>query len=146
VTGFTEGHEIVLLIAAAFGERKDVVYLFGRSELTLFLTLFTERMRLDVAVTDTLPSTTVSLVGSRVTFVLIVMFVHCLFMLGTVLPAFSKPTAAGVSTRTLWFVRHRFTSLSGHKKSPCRVDPAKAIGTYFVFSHSTLLFYSKSVL
>jgi hypothetical protein len=117
VTGFTESHEVALLVAAAFGEWKDVVYLFGGSELTLLLALLTKRMRLDVTVTDTLPSTTVSLVGSRVTFVLIVMFVHFFLMLGTVLLAFSKPTAAGISTGTFWFVGHWFTSLSGHKKN-----------------------------
>jgi hypothetical protein len=46
------------------------------------------------------------------------MFVHCFLMLGTVLPAVCKPTAAGISTGTLWFVGHRFTSLSRHRKSP----------------------------
>jgi len=117
VTRFTKSHEIALLIAAALRERANVVHFLGRGKPILFLTLFTERMRLDVTVTDTLPSTTVSLVGSRVTFVLIVMFVHCFLMLGTVLLAFSKPTAAGISTGTFWFVGHWFTSLSGHKKS-----------------------------
>jgi hypothetical protein len=118
VTGFTESHEIALLVAATLGERKNVVYLFGRGKLILLLTFLTERMRLDVAVTDAFPCTAVSLVGSRVTFVLIVMFVHCLFMLGTVLPAFSKPTAAGVSTRTFWFVWHGFTSFGAKQKPP----------------------------
>jgi hypothetical protein len=117
VTGFTESHEIALLVAATLGERKDVVYLFGRGKLILLLTFLTERMRLDVAVTDAFPCTAVSFVGCRVTFVLIVMFVHCFLMLGTVLLAFSKPTAAGISTGTFWFVGHWFTSLSGHKKS-----------------------------
>jgi hypothetical protein len=117
MTGFTKSHEVTLLIASALGERKDVVYLFGRSELTLLLTFLTERMRLDVTVTDTLPCTTVSFVGGRVTFILVVVFVHCFLMLGTVLLTFSKPTAAGVNTGTLWFVGHHFTSLSGHKKS-----------------------------
>jgi len=118
VTGFTKSHEIALLVASAFGEREDVVYLFSWSETALFLALLTKRMRLDVAVTNAFPSTAVSFVGGRVTFILVVMFVHCLLMLGTVLLTFSKPTAAGISTRTLWFVGHRFTSLSGHRKSP----------------------------
>ena len=86
------------------------MYLFGGSEPTLFLALLTKRMRLDVAVTDTLPSTTVSFVGSRVTFVPVIVFGHSLLMLGTVLLAVCKPTAAGVSAGTLWFVGHRFTS------------------------------------
>ena len=98
------------------------MYLFGGSEPTLFLALLTKRMQLDVAVTDTLPGTTVPFVRGRVTFILVVMFVHCLFMLGTVLLAVCKPTAAGVSAGTLWFVGHRFTSL-GHTKSPTGLLP-----------------------
>lgn len=86
------------------------MYLFGRGERSLLLTLFAKRMRLDVAVADALPSTAVSFIGSGVTFVLVVLFVHCFLMLDTVLLAFSKPTAAGVSTGTLGFVGHRFIS------------------------------------
>ena len=117
VAGFAKSYEVALLVASAFGERKDVVYLFGRSELALLLTLFTERMRLDVAVTDSFPSTTISFVGSGVTFVLIVMFVHSFLMLGTVLLAFSKPTAAGISTGTFRFVGHWFTSFPEIEKA-----------------------------
>jgi len=143
VTGFTKSHEIAFLIAAALGERKNVVYLFSRSELTLFLALLTKRMRLDVAVTDTLPGTTIPLVGSRVTFVLVVMFVRCFLMLGTVLLAFSKPTAAGVSTGTLRFVGHWFTSLSGIKKPP-GISPRWSLEFYFsilIVSKETMNIY-----
>jgi hypothetical protein len=38
-------------------------------------------------------------------------------MLGTVLLTFCKPTAAGISTRTFWFVGHHFTSLLGIEKA-----------------------------
>jgi hypothetical protein len=107
VTRLTESHEIALIIASAFGERTNVVNLLGGSEPTLFLTLLTERVRLDVAITDTLPGTTISLIGSGVTFVLVVVFVHNLLMFGTVLLAFSKPTAAGVGTGTFRFVGHQ---------------------------------------
>lgn len=93
------------------------MYLFGRGKPALFLALLTKGMRLDVAVTDAFPCTTVSFIRGRVTFILVVLFVHCLFMLGTVLLAFCKPTAAGISTRTLWFVGHRFTSLLGIEKA-----------------------------
>jgi hypothetical protein len=82
------------------------MHFFCSGKLALLLTLFTERVGLDVAVTDTLPSTTISLVGSGVTLELVVVFVHCFLVLGTVLLAFCKPTAAGISTGTLWFVWH----------------------------------------
>jgi hypothetical protein len=110
VTGFTESHEITLLIAAALGERANVMNLLGRGKLTLLLTFLTERMRLNVAVTNTLPGTTVSFVGSGVAFVLVVLFYNNLLMFGTVLLAISKPTAAGVGTGAFGFVWHQFTS------------------------------------
>ena len=117
MTGLTKSHEVTPLIASAFGEWEDVVYLFSRSESTLLLTFFTERMSFDVSVSDSLPSTTVSFVGLWVSLIPIVVFVYFLLMLGTVLVSFSKPTTSGVGTGTFWFVGHSFTSLSGHKKS-----------------------------
>ena len=111
MTGFTKSHEVVLFVAAAFGERKDVVDFLGRRQLALLLTFLAERMRLNEAVTDTLPSTTVPFVGCGVALVLFVLFVHDLLVLGTVLLTLSEPTAAGVSTGTFGFVGHWFTSL-----------------------------------
>jgi len=110
VAGFTKSHKVTLLIAAALRERTDVVHLFGGSEPILFLAFLTKRMRLDVSVTDAFPGTTISFVGSGVAFVLVVLFYNNLLMLGTVLLALGKPTAAGVGTGTLWFVWHGFTS------------------------------------
>jgi len=110
VAGFTKSHKVTLLIAAALRERANVVHLLGRGKPTLFLALLTEWMRLDVAVTDALPGTTIPFVGSGVAFVLVVAFVHDFLMFGTVLLALSKPTAAGVGTGTLWFIWHGFTS------------------------------------
>jgi hypothetical protein len=67
VTGFTKSHEIALLVTTAFGERKDVVdFLCGR-QLSLLLAFLTERVRLDVAVTDALPASAVPVIGLGVT-------------------------------------------------------------------------------
>ena len=118
VTGFTKSHQITLFIAAAFGERKDVVDFFGRRQLALLLTPLTKGMQLDAAVADALPASAVAFVGLGVALVLVVLFVHDLLMLGAVLLTLSEPTAAGVGAGTLWFIWHGFTSLSGHKKSP----------------------------
>ena len=118
MTGFTKSHQITLFIAAAFGERKDVVDLFGRRQLALLLALLTKRMQLDVPVADALPASAVAFVGLGVALVLVVLFVYDLLMLGAVLLTLSEPTAAGVGAGTLWFIWHGFTSLSGHKKSP----------------------------
>ena len=123
MTGFTESHEVAFLVAAAFGEREDVVNFLGRRQLALLLTLLAERVRLDEAVTDALPASAVAFVGLGVTLVLVVLFVHDLLMLGTVLLTLSEPTAAGVGAGTFWFVWHGFTSLSGHRKSPTGLLP-----------------------
>jgi hypothetical protein len=79
-------------------------------------------MGFDIAVSDTFPGPAVAFVGSRVTLVLVVAFRDHLLMLGAVLLAVCKPTAAWVSTRTLRFIWHGFTSF-GHKKSPRGVFP-----------------------
>ena len=130
VTAMAQRHEIVGTAATTFGERKDVVDFLSRRKLALLLTLLAEWMRFYITVTDTLPSTTISLIGSRVTFILVVMFVHCFLMLGAVLLTFSKPTAAGISTRTLWFVGHHFTSLLGIEKAP--QDEPTRLGIYSI--------------
>ena len=92
--------------------------LLGRRQLALLLALLTKGMQLDVAVADAFPASAVAFVGLRVSFVLVVLFVHDLLMFGAVLLTLSEPTAARVGAGTLWFIWHGFTSLSGHKKSP----------------------------
>jgi hypothetical protein len=117
VAGFTKSHEVTLFIASAFRERNYMMYFFCSGKLALLLTLFAERAGLNVTIPNTLPSSAISFVGSGVALKLVVVFVHCFLVLGTVLLAFCKPTAAGVSTGTFWFVGHGFTSLFGHRKS-----------------------------
>jgi uncharacterized metal-binding protein len=88
-----------------------VVDFFGCFNPSVPITLFAKRMGFDVAVPDTLPGPTVAFVGSWVTLVLVIAFCFYLLMLGAVLSAISKQTAAWVSTRTLRFIWHGFTSL-----------------------------------
>ena len=125
---------------------------FSGRQLALLLALFTERMRLDVAVTDSFPCPAIAFVGCRIAFVLVVLFVHDLLMLGTVLLAYSEPTAAGVGTGALRFVWHWFTSLSGHTKSHRRISPGVAYAyTFYTTSllclaKTSTLFYSPLLL
>jgi hypothetical protein len=83
---------------------------FSSYNSSVLIALLAKRMGLDVAVPDTLPGPTVALVGRRVSLVLVVAFCYHLLVLSAVLLAVCKPTAAWVSTRTLRFVWHRFTS------------------------------------
>ena len=89
--------------------------LFGRHQLALLLALLAKGMQLDVAVADALPASAIAFVGLGVAFVLVVLFVHDLFMLGAVLLTLSEPTAARVGAGTLGFVWHGFTSLDIRK-------------------------------
>ena len=115
MTGFTKSHQITFFIAAAFGERKDVVDLLGRRQLALLLALLTKGMQFDVAIADALPASAVAFVGLGVSLVLVVVFVHHLLMFSAVLLTLSEPTAAGVGAGTFGFVWHRFTSLGIRK-------------------------------
>ena len=83
---------------------------FSSYNSSVLITLLTKRMGFDVAVPDPFPGPAVALVGCRVSLVLVVAFYYHLLMLGAVLLAVCKPTAAWVSTRTLRFVWHGFTS------------------------------------
>ena len=105
--------------------------LFGRRQLALLLTLLAERVGLDKAVADALPASAVAFVGLGVSFVLVVLFVHDLLMFSAVLLTLSEPTAAGVGAGTLWFIWHRYTSLSGHKKSPTGFLPRGFANMHF---------------
>ena len=62
VAALAQRHEIVGVAAATFREWKDVMYLLGGYNQSLFLTLLTEWVCFDIAVADTLPSTTVPFV------------------------------------------------------------------------------------
>ena len=99
-------------------ERNTMMNLLDRGKPALFLALLTKRMRLDVAVADSLPRSAVGLVHLGGAVVFIIKGTLSLCVLGTVLLALCKPTAAGIGARTLWFVWHEFTSLSGIRKAP----------------------------
>jgi hypothetical protein len=59
MTGFAKSHEVLRVTAAAFGKRENVMYLFGRRQLSLPLTFLAKRVSLDVTVTDSFPATAV---------------------------------------------------------------------------------------
>ena len=62
VTGFAKSHEVLGIAVAALRERENVVHLLGGRQLSLLLAFLAERVRLDVAVTDSFPATAVSFV------------------------------------------------------------------------------------
>ena len=125
VAGTAKAHQIVPCMSTALRDGNDVVYLIHGCQPSFLKTHLAERMRRSVAVTDSLPGSAVFLIYVRGAFVLVVLPAGGCFMLLAVLPIREVGTA-GVGAGALWFSWHRFTSL-GHKKSPHRIAPMKAV-------------------
>ena len=85
------------------------MYLLGWRQPTSLLALLAERVRLDEAVADTLPRTTVPFVRLRLTLEMIVMLVRLSLMLWAVKTACQLRTA-GMLAWSLWFSWHDVTS------------------------------------
>ena len=126
VTGFTQGNEVVPRMGSAFRQRLLVVDLLGGGQPAFLLTQLAQRVLLDVPVADALPGAAIPTAYSRVTVVLLVAFS---FRLGVLLaePAVRQLGTAGVRTRSFGSAWQWFTSVSGHKKSPRRIAPTKAV-------------------
>ena len=84
VAGLAQAHKIAFRMGTALAERQDVVYFLGYSDATVLLALLAQRVRFDVSVTDTFPSTTVAFVGLGVSLVLVVLCIGSLLMFFTV--------------------------------------------------------------
>lgn len=101
-----QSHEIVIVVRAAVCNRQHVVHFLGGRESAFFLTLLTQRMLLDIARTDSPPSTSVSLVRIRIALIFVVMALGDLLMLIAV-PSVGQSTTTGVGAGALRFFRHR---------------------------------------
>lgn len=108
-----------------------MVYFLDRSDPSFFQAPLAQWMLRSIAVTDAFPRSAVSLVDIGRTAVLVVLAVHQLFMFLAIL-AVRQPGASGISTAALWFSWHPATSF-GHKESPRRIAPTKAVCPYAVF-------------
>jgi len=105
----TQRREIALGIGTAARQREHMVYLLGGCQSTSLLAFLAERVRLDEAVADTLPCTTISFVGFRLALEMIVMIIRLSLMLRAVKTACQLRTA-GMLAWSLWFSWHDVTS------------------------------------
>jgi len=104
VTGGTQRHEVPFGVGATFGQRENMVYLLRRGKPPVPLALLAERVRGDEAFAYTLPRVTVTLSGSRVTAVSLIL--PCiLFGVGLAEPAGGQAWTTGVGAGFLWFIR-----------------------------------------
>ena len=95
------------------------------SQPSFLQTQLTQRMRRSIAVADSFPSSAVLLVAVGGTSVSVVLSAGGSLMLLAVL-TIRQLWTAGIGTRPFRFPRHFATSL-GHKKSPHRIAPMKAV-------------------
>ena len=125
MAGTAKAHQIVPCMSAALRDGNDVVYLIHRSQPSFLQTHLSERMRRSIAVTDAFPGSAVLLIYVRTAFVFVVLPAGGCFVFLAILTVREVGTA-GVGAWPLWFPWHRLTSL-GHKKSPHRIAPMKAV-------------------
>ena len=74
MTGLAKGNQIISCVSATLGQRHLVVDFLGRNQFAVLLAHLTQRVLLHIAVTDTLPSPSVSTAYSRVSVILLVAF------------------------------------------------------------------------
>ena len=84
MTLLAKRHEVIHIVGAALTEREHMVYLLGGCQLTSLLAFLAERVRLDEAVANTLPATTVSFIRLRLTLEMVVMIIRLSLMLRAV--------------------------------------------------------------
>ena len=94
-------------MSAAFGKRLLVMHLFGRYKFPVLLAQLTQRVLLDIGVTNPLPDTPVATPGLRIAVVSLVAlrFHLCVFLTE---PTVGKPWTAGVGTGSLGFTWHAY--------------------------------------
>ena len=129
VAGLTQRHQVAEIITAAARHGNNVVYLFDRSEPTLFQTHLAQRVSRSIPLSYLPPRSAVLLVAVSRADELIVTAVHLLCVFLAVLSVTSVGTA-GVRTRALWSSGHG-GHLLGHRKSPASYKTHKALCIFF---------------
>ena len=135
VTSLAQAHKVIIIVCSAAGQRNDVVNLLGGCKPAFLQAHLTKRMICNVPVTDSFPCPSVSLTHCRVTVIFFVSFILLLLMFRTE-PAVRKFRTAGIGTRPFRFLWHLSSPRFGHKKSPHRISPMKAL------IHSSFTLYS----
>lgn len=139
VTRLAQGYEIVRIVCPTFCQRNDVVDFFYRNEHASLEALLAEGMLLCIPCTDTCPCSSIPTAYRSVASVLLVGPRFLLRVLrAEPFACFHKLWASWVSTRVLWFVRHRlppFPDITKPRKGLVLRGRARP---FLFFSHHTL--------
>lgn len=120
-----EGHQVRFTVVTALSQRLDVMHLLCLDEPAFPLASLTKRVCIHVSVTDSLPCPAIFSFDGRVSIIFFIPFIFQPLMFLTE-SAIRQLWTAGIGTRPFRFPRHFATSL-GHKKSPHRIAPMKAV-------------------
>ena len=126
VTSLAQAHKVIIIVCSAAGQRDDVVNLLGGCKFPFLQAHLAKRMICNVPVTDSFPCSSVPLTHRRITVIFFVSFIFLLLMLCTE-PPVRKFRTAGIGTRPFRFLGHLSSPRFGHKKSPHRISPMKAV-------------------
>lgn len=96
-----------------------MMHFLGRRKPSSLTALLTKKMSLYVSVTDTFPTTTITLLSHWVTLIFVIAIVHSLLMLIAV-AVMGELRAACMITGSFWFCWHMFDTSFGYNKSPHR--------------------------
>ena len=105
MTLFTETDQIVCVVCSALGQRLDVVYFLNGNVYPVVKTLLTERVRLRVLFSDTLPLRSVAAFCFGLSVIALVTLVLGTLMFLAV-PTVRQIRAAGIAAWFLRFSRH----------------------------------------
>ena len=139
VASLAQAHKVIIIVCSAAGQRNDVVNILGGCKLSLLQAHLAKRMICNVSVTDSFPCSSVPLTHRRITVIFFVSFILLLLMLRTE-SAVRKFRTAGIGTRPFRFLWHLSSPRFGHKKSPHRISPMKAVCIHIF--HTTIIPHS----
>ena len=139
VASLAQAHKGIIIVCSAAGQGNDVVTLLGGCKLSLLQAHLTKRMICNVSVTDSFPCSSVPLTHCRITVIFFVPFILLLLMLRTE-SAVRRFRTAGIGTRPFRFPWHLYSPRFGHKKSPHRISPMKAVCIHIF--HTTIIPHS----
>lgn len=138
VTSLAQAHKVIIIVCSAAGQRNYVVNLLGGCKLTFLQAHLTKRMICNMSVTDSFSRSSVPFLHLRRTVILLVALVFLLLMF-LAEPSVRKIWTAGMGTRAFRFLWHLSSPRFGHKKSPHRISPVKAVCIHFF--HITIIPY-----
>lgn len=133
MTRLAKCNQITAIVCTTFTQRLLMMNLFCRHDDPTGKTQLTERMLCSIFITDPFPCSTVSLLGSFIPSILLIVMIYCALMLRAISPI-GQIWTARVSTRLLWTLRHIYHHPS---KKPPQISPQWLLPS-FIFAILTI--------